>query len=126
MGLIFTTLTLSNPVKASLKPIDVNSMVDTGASHLCIPEHIAIQLELTELEKREVRVADGSIKLCSYMGPIKVHFENRSCFTGALVIGDVVLLGSIPMEDLDILINPKLQKVVVNPTNPNIASAVVM
>ena len=38
------------------------------------------------------------------MGPLVVRFENRACFTGALVFGDEVLLGAIPMEDMDILI----------------------
>lgn len=51
---------LSNPVNRKLKPMTVTSLVDTGALHLCIPQHVAIQLELAELEKREVTLADGS------------------------------------------------------------------
>lgn len=126
MGLVFTSLTLNNPVKPELKSIEVNSLVDTGALHLCIPEHIAIQLELAELEKREVTIADGSKKLCSYVGPVKVQFQNRSCFTGALVIGDTVLLGAIPMEDMDLVVHPALLKVLANPANPNIPASTVM
>jgi clan AA aspartic protease len=126
MGLVYTLLTLNNPVKAGLQPIEVKSVVDTGALHLCIPEHIAIQLELTELEKREVTIADGSKKLCSYVGPVKVQFQNRSCYTGALVIGDTVLLGAIPMEDMDLIIQPALLKITANPNNPNIPASVVM
>jgi clan AA aspartic protease len=125
MGLVYSSLSLSNPVKTDLKPIEVSSLVDTGALFLCIPEHIAIQLQLNELEKREVTIADGSKKLCSYVGPVKVQFENRSCFTGALVIGDSVLLGAIPMEDMDLVIQPALLKITVNPANPNIPSAIV-
>ncbi|HTF02722.1 MAG TPA: clan AA aspartic protease, partial [Bacteroidia bacterium] len=93
--------------------------------HLCIPQHVALQLQLNELEKREVTIADGSRQLCSYVGPVKLQFENRSCFTGALVIGDSVLLGAIPMEDMDLVIHPALLKVSVNPSNPNIPSSVV-
>ena len=125
MGLVYTNITLSNPVNGLLKAIDANSLVDTGAVHLCIPEHIALQLQLKELEKREVTVADGSKKLCSYVGPIKLQFQNRSCFTGALVLGDTVLLGAIPMEDMDLVVHPALLKVSVNPANPNFPSSTV-
>lgn len=125
MGLVYSSLTLSNPINADLKSIEVSSLVDTEALFLCIPEHIAIQLQLRELEKREVTIADGSKKLCPYVGPIKIQFENRSCFTGALVIGDSVLLGAIPMEDMDLVVQPALLRVTVNPANPNIPNAIV-
>jgi hypothetical protein len=51
MGLIETTVTLSNPSNPNLAPMQVSALVDTGALHLCIPEHIALQLQLNELEK---------------------------------------------------------------------------
>lgn len=125
MGLIYSSINLSNPVRPDLAGIGVSALVDTGAVHLCIPEHVAIQLQLNELEKREVTVADGSKRVCAYVGPVKLQFENRSCFTGALVIGDSVLLGAIPMEDMDLVIQPALLKVSVNPSNPNIAGSTV-
>lgn len=126
MGLVYTNITLSNPVNLQLKSIEANSLVDTGAVHLCIPEHIALQLQLKELEKREVTIADGSKKLCSYVGPVKLQFQNRSCFTGALVLGDSVLLGAIPMEDMYLVVQPALLKVTTNPANPNFPSSTAM
>jgi hypothetical protein len=39
----------------------------------------------------------------------------------ALVIGDEVLLGAIPMEDMDLVVNPRDRSVDVNPDSPNIA-----
>lgn len=123
MGLIFTSISLSNPVNPVLQAIEASALVDTGALHLCIPEHVAIQLNLLELEKREVTIADGSKKLCSYVGPIKVAIGDRSCFTGALVLGDSVLLGAIPMEDMDLVVHPTRRKVVPNPDSPNIPSS---
>jgi clan AA aspartic protease len=122
MGLEFSNITLSNPVIGSMKPIEVLSLVDTGATYLCIPQHIANQLELNELQKREVTLADGSSSLVPYVGPIKVTFENRICFVGAMVLGDQCLLGAIPMEDMDLIVHPKLLKLSVNPSSPNIAS----
>ncbi len=121
MGLVYTSLTLSNPVIQELKSITISALVDTGSTYLCIPEHIAYQLQLKEHQKREVTLADGSIRQVPYVGPIQVNFDNRVCFVGAMVLGDSVLLGAVPMEDMDLVVHPKTFSVVVNPNNPNIA-----
>ncbi len=71
MGQIFSEITLSNPANTGLLPINVNALVDTGALFLCIPAHVAIQLQLTEYEMREVIIADGSRKLVPYVGADK-------------------------------------------------------
>ena len=125
MGLIYTKITLSNPKNADIHSIEVKALADTGAVHLCIPSHTAIQLNLEELEKREVIIADGSRQTVPYVGPLKVTFENRSCYIGALVLGDEVLLGAIPMEDMDLILQPSLRRITVNPQNPNIAVSTV-
>ena len=124
MGLITANIELSNPRSRQIKSIKTPSLVDTGSLHLCIPEHIAIQLQLDELYKREVTTADGKKHLVPYMGPITVKFENRGCFTGALVFGNEVLLGAVPMEDMDVLISPAKQALIVNPESPNIAMSI--
>lgn len=120
MGIIRTELTLRNPARGGLEPVSVKALVDTGAVHLCIPEHLAIQLDLGELEKREVTLANGHRVAVPYVGPIEVGFKNRRCFTGAMVIGDEPLLGAIPMEDMDLVVVPSRQTIDVNPENPNI------
>jgi hypothetical protein len=113
MGLIRGTFSLSNPTRPDLAPLEVSALVDTRAVHLCIPEHLAIQLSLSELERREVVLADGHLR-----------FRNRRCFTGAMVLGNEVLLGAIPMEDMDLVLRPQLQSVDVNPESPNIPVSV--
>ena len=123
MGITHTTLTLSNPVLRSLASLEVRALADTGAMHLCIPEHVALQLQLTEHEQREVTLADGSRRLIPYAGPIEVRFGNRRCFVGAMVMGDEVLLGAIPMEDMDLVIRPMTRDVAVNPASPNVPSS---
>ena len=71
MGIIRTTLQLRNPSMGNtLLPIEVNALVDTGAVHLCIPEHLAIQLDLVELERREVTLANGHSISVPYVGPV--------------------------------------------------------
>ena len=125
MGLINAEIELSNARDREIRPVKVKALVDTGALHLCVPEHIALQLELQELYKREVKTADGKSHLVPYMGPVAVRFDNRGCFTGALVFGDEVLLGAVPMEDMDVLISPATESLIVNPDSPNIATSVV-
>ena len=121
MGLVFTNITLTNPVKTELKPLNVKCLVDTGATYLCIPSHIANQLEMSELQKRKVVLANDETKNAAYTGPIKIQFEDRICFVGAMVMGDEILLGAIPMEDMDLVVHPKLFKLSVNPNSPNVA-----
>ena len=125
MGLIYADIELANPKNGSLKSMAVKALVDTGAMTLCIPEHIAIQLQLQEIDKREVTTADERRHVVPYVGPVQISFANRTCFTGALVIGESVLMGAVPMEDMDLVVSPSGQTITVNPKSPNIPSAVV-
>jgi clan AA aspartic protease len=125
MGMINVDIELSNPRQPELSPMSVQALVDTGAMTICIPEHMAVQLDLAEIEKREVTTADEKSHVVPYVGPIQIRFGKRTCFTGALVIGESVLLGAVPMEDMDLVVEPSRQTVTVNPKSPNIPSAVV-
>jgi len=126
MGLVNGHLQLKNPRLADLAAVEVTALVDTGALHLCIPEHVRIQLKLEAIDQKEVTLADGSKQLVPYVGPIEIKFKNRTGFAGALVLGTQVLLGAIPMEDMDLIVIPKTRTVDVNPDSPNIASSIVM
>ena len=82
-----------------------------------------IQLQLEATSKKEVATADGRRSLCPYVGPIRVLFENRECYVGAVVIGEEVLLGAVPMENMDLLVVvPSLRRVAVNPMHPDFAA----
>lgn len=124
MGLINAKIVLINPRIKKIKPLEAEALVDSGAVHLCIPEHIQIQLKLEEIDKKEVILADGERKLVPYVGPIQIKFKNRTGFAGALVMGDQILLGAIPMEDMDLVIIPKKRILEVNPDSPNIATSI--
>jgi clan AA aspartic protease len=119
MGLTYSKIRLSNPRLPQLNFVELDALADTGALMLCIPQSVALQLELTELEKRPVTIADGSSHQVPYVGPVRVDFENRFCFVGALIIGDEVLLGAVPMEDMDLVIHPATQRLMPNPLHPN-------
>jgi clan AA aspartic protease len=120
MGITYADLRLGNTSRPDLEEINASALVDTGALHLCIPEHLAMQLQLIPLKKREVQTADGKSHLIDYVGPIKISMLGRECFTGALVMGNQVLLGAIPMEDMDLIVEPARMRVSVNPLSPNI------
>lgn len=120
MGLVYADIELANPSDDGLEPLTVTALVDTGALWLIIPQHVAIQLKIKTLEEREVTLADGAKRLVPYAGPVRVRFKSRTGFTGALVMGNEVLLGAIPMEDMDLIVHPLKQTLIANPENPNI------
>jgi clan AA aspartic protease len=125
MGLVNAKLILKNPRLPDLKAIEAEALADSGALHLCIPQHVQIQLKLEAIDNKEVTLADGSKKLVPYVGPLELRFKNRVGFAGALVMGDQILLGAIPMEDMDLIVIPKTRSLDVNPESPNIASSIV-
>lgn len=127
MGLVYADIELRNIQDSSLEPVVVRSLVNTRALHLCIPEHVAIQLGVNfdDANKREVTFASGEKKLCPYVGPLQIGFGNRKCFSGALVLGDEVLLGATPIEDMDLIFHPARHTLTVNPDAPNIPTSTV-
>jgi clan AA aspartic protease len=122
MGLIRQHIRLANAARPELEEIDADALVDSGAIDLCIPRHVANQLKLDKAEER-VTFADGRREIIDYVGPIRVGVFGRSAFTGALVRGDEVLLGAIPMEAMDVLVDPRRQQLIPNPENLNIPGA---
>ena len=110
--------------ESKIKQVRVNALVDSGAYNLSINETIRAQLDLPFIEKQFARLADETLIEIDVVGPIEVRFENRSTSVRAIVLpGDAeVLLGAIPMEDMDVLIDPRQQKLVVNPKHPYVAT----
>lgn len=125
MGLSYATLRLKNEFK-NLE-IEVSALVDTGALFMCVPANIAAQLgfDNSEIQQRVITLADGMTRLVPVVRPVTIEFENRSYMTEALVLGDEPLIGCIPMEAMDVIVDPRSQKMVVNPAHPNFAVAVV-
>jgi len=131
MGLIYADIELINGDdlgmvrrhiigEEEIKRIHVSMLVDTGSINMCINENIREQLQLPIVEKRKGQLANGHIVEYDVAGPIEVRFKNRRCNVDAIVLpGDnEPLLGAIPMEDMDVLIHPQKQQLVVNPEHP--------
>ena len=119
MGIFRTDIRLSNPVVPTLDEQNAMALVDTGAMHLCIPETLRAQLRLAEHDTRPVRIANGETIDVPYVGPVKVSLMGRDVFTGAMVMGNEVLLGAIPLEDLDLHVDPLRGRLVPNPDSPD-------
>ncbi len=109
--------------ESQIKRLTVNALVDSGAYMLAINHQIKAQLDLAVLDVQVAELADGTQVKLEVVGPVEVRFQNRSTTVRAMVLpGDAeVLLGSIPLEDLDVVIDPRQQRLVVNPANPYFA-----
>ena len=131
MGLVYADITLINGEdiilakrniigEEEIKQITVSMLVDTGSVYMCINETVQEQLSLDVVEKRKGQLADGRVVEYDVVGPIEVRFKNRRCVVDAMVIpGDnELLLGAIPLEDMDVLIHPQRQELIVNPEHP--------
>jgi len=134
MGHVYADITLLNAFEVTaakrgfipegdVKKLTVNAMVDSGAMTLTINENIARQLDLEVQKQQEVVLADGSLRRCDYVGPVAIHFENRYACCNALVLpgADEVLLGVIPLEEMDVIIDPVTQKLAVHPDRPHMS-----
>lgn len=119
MGLTYTDVTLTNLFNR--KQVRVNALVDTGATFMCVTEEIAMQLgsDITEVSQQVVTLADGHQRKVPKIAPIEIGFENRSYVTEAVVIGNESLLGVLPLEAMDLMVDPRSQQVIVNPQHPN-------
>jgi clan AA aspartic protease len=119
MGLAYATLQLTNLFNR--KSIQVEALVDTGATFMCVTEEIATQLgfDVTEVSQQVVTLADGHMRKVPKIAPIEITFENRAYVTEAIVLGNEPLLGVIPLEAMDLIVDPRRQMVAVNPQHPN-------
>jgi clan AA aspartic protease len=134
MGLVYAEIEIINGgdlemVRRNLmdaedvKRIRVEALVDSASYMLCINENIQEQLQLPIVEKRKAETADGRISEMDVVTNVEIKFKNRRSNCSAMVLpGDSeVLLGAIPLEDMDVLIHPLKQELIVNPKHPYFA-----
>jgi clan AA aspartic protease len=104
-----------------IKRLTVEALVDTGADLLVINEEIAELLGLAETGEETVELGDGTIRKLKIVGPIMIIFKNRHTIVEAAVApGNAeVLLGAIPLEGLDVIIDPKKMELTLPPDRPD-------
>lgn len=134
MGKIFAEIEIGNADDAALnrrglladdkiRSIGINILVDTGSYNLAINDRIVNQLGLSKLGEQAFVLADGSEQIFDIVGPVDIKFENRETTTRAVLLpGNAEpLLGQIPLEDMDVVLLPKEERMIVNPESPYLA-----
>jgi len=124
MSVVYTELTLTNKVDAAnvkrgiiketeVRQMTVQAIVDTGAWTLVINEETRQKLGLDDSGFGEATLADGQKGEFPMAGPLEIRWKNRRFTCDALVLPDApdILLGAIPLEGMDLTINPKRELV---------------
>ena len=128
MGLIYADVELINGDDLALarkhiigeeeiKRMHVKMLVDTGSVMLAINENIQQILQFPVIEKRKIQLANNTVAEYDVVAPIELRFRNRQTTCRAIVLPEdfTPLLGAIPIEDMDVLIHPTREELIVNP-----------
>ena len=115
-----TLTALGHPTSQGVRSVRVTAIVDSGAETLCVNENIRAQLGLRHLRDATIQLADGSLAQSEWVGPVEVRYLTRAAIVEALVIpGDEdVLLGAIPIEQMDLILDRRRQTLSLPPTRP--------
>jgi clan AA aspartic protease len=112
MGAVYADLTLVNLFNK--KSTVIRALVDTGATEMFVTADIAANLgfDIEEVIRKTVILADGRRFAAPRIGPLEIRFEDRSVYFEAFVLGDECLMGQIPLEALDLIVDPKGQRLI--------------
>lgn len=93
-----------------------DAVVDTGATGLMIPARLIAALGLRPTEVRPGRTVSGPITIQMYEA-VRLHLQGRKCVIDVHEIPDhsPVLIGQIPLEAMDWVVDPKNRRVIGNP-----------
>ena len=103
--------------KEQVRGVEVtDALVDTGASGLSLPKRLIGQLGLLPTRTRQARTSAGRIPLQGY-GAVRLTIQGRDCITDVTEIPDdcPVLIGQVPLELLDFVVDPIKQRLIGNP-----------
>ena len=119
MSVVYTEITLKNEgdivlakrgyiKEDKVRQMTVQAIVDTGAWTMVINEETRDKLGLLDQGLGEARLADGQEDEYPMAGPLEIWWKNRRFTCDALVIPDApdILLGALPLEGMDLTINP--------------------
>ncbi|NMC71723.1 MAG: clan AA aspartic protease [Myxococcales bacterium] len=132
MGKVMTKVKLTNQddealVRRGLLPADqvrtveVEALVDTGATMLVLPADVCRKLGLTPVERRRVRYADGRVREVPRVKNVGIEILGRDMVGSALVEaeGTTPLIGQIPLEELDLVVHPGTGDLMPDPDSPD-------
>lgn len=103
-----------------VRSVEVEGLVDTGAVLLVIPAALAGALGAPQIDRRTVRYADGQRAERSIVGGLLIESLGRRMVGDAVVEaeGTDVLVGQIPLEELDLIVDPATREIRTDPRSP--------
>jgi len=119
MGVVHGDFTLVNLF--TLKQVTVRALIDTGTTDVLVTTEVARELgfDPDEVTRANLIMADSCRVYAPRLRPIEIQFEDRSCMSDVLVLGDECLVGVIPLEAMDLVVDLKRQQVITNPAHPD-------
>ena len=95
----------------NVRTVTVNALVDTGAATLVISNKLREVLGLDIIGEEIVSIAGGSTAYCDVAEPVQICWKNRTSYVQPWILSedDEVLIGQIPLEEMDLIIDPKNQ-----------------
>ena len=94
----------------------LNALVDTGAMSLALPTSLIHQLGLTKIGERMSMTASGP-RLAKKYDAVRLTIMGRECTVDVVEVPDSVpvLIGQVPLELLDFVVDPNNQCLIGNP-----------
>lgn len=95
-----------------------DALVDTGATFLCLPAATISKLGLVAFATRTAITANGKVRRKIYKGA-QLTILGRTCSVDVMELrnGVSALVGYLPLESLDLVPDPKQQKLIPNPAH---------
>jgi aspartyl protease family protein len=105
----------------AIRTAEVEALVDTTATMLVLPADVVAALGVPIQGTRKVRYASGEVAERPWAGNIEIEILGRKTVCTAMVekAGTTALIGQIPLEELDFLVDPKSRELRVNPASPD-------
>ncbi|MEH2424218.1 MAG: retroviral-like aspartic protease family protein [Nostoc sp.] len=136
MGSVRTKVKLKNAIDEALvsrgllapgllRECETEGLVDTGAVSLVIPPQIVEQLGLRIRGQRVAQYANGSEETIGVTEPVIIECQGRETVVEALVVGNEVLIGQVVLEQIDLLVDCRNQRLIPNPEHPDYPVAII-
>lgn len=104
-----------------IRTVEIAALVDTGATMLMLPADVVERLGLPIRGYRNVRYADARVEAVPWVVGVKIEIRGREAVVSALVgpVGSMPLIGQIPLEEMDFIVDPKSRELRPNPASPD-------
>lgn len=104
-----------------IRSVEKDALVDTGATLLVLPADVAQQLGLSIIRQVNVTYADGRKESRGMARGVVIEIIGRDALVDAVVEapGAKLLIGQVPLEVMDLIVDPKTGTVGPRPESPD-------